>query len=82
LKGRGTGDGAEGVEQVLTLLASGGEDAGADRRGLGTPIGAEATDHPAVDHRGAQVALRADPVEVDDTPEFNDAERDPYTKPS
>ena len=32
LKRRGSGDGAEGSQEVLTLLASGGEDAGADGR--------------------------------------------------
>ena len=59
LKRRGAGDGAEGVEEVLALLASGGEDAGADGRGLGAPGGAEAADDLAVDDGGAQVALGA-----------------------
>jgi hypothetical protein len=53
------GDGEEGVEQVPTLLASGGEDAGPDRGRLGSPGGAEGADDLAVDDRGAQVTLGA-----------------------
>jgi hypothetical protein len=56
LKGRGAGDGAEGIEQVLAALASSGEDTGPDRGRLGAPGGAEAPDARAVDDRGAQVA--------------------------
>ena len=50
---------AEGVEAVLALLTGGGQEAGANGRGLGPSGGAEATDHLAVDDAVAQVALGA-----------------------
>src|SRR5207248_8452503 len=59
LQGRGASDGSEGVEQVLALLAGGGEDGGPDGGGLGAPGGAEATDDLAVDDRGSEVTLGA-----------------------
>ncbi len=66
LKRRGSGDGAEGSQEVLTLLASGGEDAGAEGRGLGAPGGAEAAADLAVDDRGTQIALGAVVGRLDD----------------
>jgi hypothetical protein len=55
----GASDGAEGVEEVLALLASGGGEAGADGRGSCAPIRAEAADDLAVDDGRAEAPLGA-----------------------
>ena len=65
MKRRGAGDGAEGVREVPALLASGGEDGGADGGGLGAPGRAEAPDDLAVDDGRAQVTLGAVVGELD-----------------
>src|SRR5437762_3207896 len=59
LERRRSSDGAEGIQEVLVLLAGGGKDGGPDGRGLGAPGGAEAADDLTVDDRRTEVALRA-----------------------